>query len=102
MNDRFKKVNEKIRILEKKTIRERLLEYFELQYKYTRQRTITLPFNLKETTVYYDPDDPSNNCTRFGKRQDNGMNYIIGVLCVFGFFVLIMLVILLFGILTRR
>ena len=52
MNDRFKKLNEKIRILEKKTIRERLLEYFELQYKYTRQRTITLPFNLKDLADY--------------------------------------------------
>ena len=52
MNDRFKKLNEKIRILEKKTIRERLLEYFELQYKYTMQRTITLPFNLKDLADY--------------------------------------------------
>lgn len=52
MNDRFKRLNEKIRILEKKTIRERLLEYFELQYKYTMQRTITLPFNLKDLADY--------------------------------------------------
>ncbi len=52
MNERFKKLNEKIRILEKKTIRERLLEYFELQYKYTMQRTITLPFGLKDLADY--------------------------------------------------
>ncbi len=52
MNERFKKLNEKIRILEKKTIRERLLEYFELQYKYSMQRTITLPFNLKDLADY--------------------------------------------------
>ena len=55
----------------------------------------------EKTIVFYDPEDPSNSCTRFGKRQDNGMNYIIALLCVFGFFALIMLVILLFGMFTR-
>jgi len=48
LNERFKILNEKIRILEKKTIRERLLEFFEIQYKATSQRTITIPFNLKD------------------------------------------------------
>ena len=73
----------------------RTLGYYEFYVngvKYTGcDEIFGLPFNLKETTVYYDPDDPSNNCTKFGKRQDNGMNYIIGVLCVLGFFVFITL-----------
>ncbi len=84
----------------------RTLGYYEFYVngvKYTGcDEIFGLPFNLKKTIVFYDPDDPSNNCTKFGKRQDNGMNYIIGLLCVFGFFALIMLVVLLFCILTRR
>ena len=83
----------------------RTLGYYEFYVngvKYTGcDEIFGLPFNLKKTIVFYDPNDPNNNCTRFGKRQDNGMNYIIALLCIFGVFALIMLVILLFGMLTR-
>ena len=52
VNDNFKKMNEKVRILEKKTIRERLFEYFEIEYRKTFQKTIELPFNLKNLADY--------------------------------------------------
>ena len=84
----------------------RTLGYYEFYVngvKYTGcDEIFGLPFNNKKTIVFYDPDDPNNNCTRFGKRQDNGMNYIIALLCVFGVFAFIMLVVLLFCMLTRR
>ena len=78
-------------------------EFYVNGVKYTGcDEIFGLPFNLEKTIVFYDPDDPNNNCTRFGKRQDNGMNYIIALLCVFGFFALIMLIVLLFCMLTRK
>lgn len=52
INDNFKKMNEKIRILEKKTIRDKLLEFFEIEYKKTYLKTIELPFNLKDLADY--------------------------------------------------
>lgn len=52
INDNFRKMNEKVRILEKKTIRDRLLEYFEIEYKKTYMKTIELPFNLKDLADY--------------------------------------------------
>lgn len=42
------------------------------------------PFNTKTVTVLYDPQDPSNNCTRFGKRQSNGANYLIALGIILG------------------
>ena len=45
-------MNEKIRILEKKTIRDKLLEFFEIEYKKTYLKTIELPFNLKDLADY--------------------------------------------------
>ena len=52
INTKFKNVNERIEVLEKKTIRDRLLEYFELEYNKTYSRTINLPFNLKDLSNY--------------------------------------------------
>ena len=52
INLKFKETNEKLRILEKKTIRDRLLEYFEIEYKNNIYKTITLPFNLKDLADY--------------------------------------------------
>ena len=52
INDNFRKMNEKVRILEKKTIRDRLLAYFEIEYKKTYLKTIELPFNLKDLADY--------------------------------------------------
>ena len=44
--------NERINILEKKQIREKLLEFFEIQYKKAHTKTITLPFHLKDLADY--------------------------------------------------
>ena len=52
INSKFNNVNERLQVLEKKTIRDRLLEYFELQYSKTYTRTIYLPFNLKDLSNY--------------------------------------------------
>ena len=41
-----------VRILEKKTIRDKLLEYFEIEYRKTYIKTIELPFNLKDLADY--------------------------------------------------
>ncbi len=48
INTKFRIANERIKVLEQKTIRDRLLEYFEIQYKKTHSKTIELPFNLKD------------------------------------------------------
>ena len=52
INSKYKQTNERIRILEQKTIRDKLLEYFELEYKKTYQRSFNLPFNLKNLADY--------------------------------------------------
>ncbi len=52
INTKFKEKNERIRILEKKQIRDKLLEYFEMQHKKSRQRNIYLPFSLKDLADY--------------------------------------------------
>ena len=49
---KFKDTLERMRVLEKKQIRDKLLEYFDIQYKKTRSRTITLPFTLKNLADY--------------------------------------------------
>ena len=52
INSKFKETNNRMRILEQKTIRDRLLEYFDIEYKKVFQRTIILPFNLKDLADY--------------------------------------------------
>lgn len=52
INNKYKQTNERVRMLEQKTIRDKLLEYFEIEYKKTYQRTFTLPFNLKGLADY--------------------------------------------------
>lgn len=52
INTKFKEKNERVKVLEKKQIREKLLEYFEIEYTKTRLRTIYLPFTLKELSDY--------------------------------------------------
>ena len=51
-NTRYKDINERIRVLEKKSIRDKLLEYFDIEYKKSFMRTIELPFNLKDLADY--------------------------------------------------
>ena len=52
INNKFKNTNERIRILEKKQIREKLLEYFDIEYKKNRSRNIVMPFTLKDLADY--------------------------------------------------
>lgn len=52
INTKLKERNDRIRILEKKQIREKLLEYFEIEYKKNLSRIIYLPFTLKDLADY--------------------------------------------------
>lgn len=52
INTKFRERNERVRILEKKQIRDKLLEYFEIEYKKTLSRNIFLPFALKDLADY--------------------------------------------------
>ena len=52
INTKFKEKNDRVRILEKKQIRDKLLEYFDIEHKKTRQRHIYLPFSLKDLADY--------------------------------------------------
>ena len=51
-NTKFKEANERVKILEKKQIREKLLEYFEIEHKKSRQKNIYLPFTFKTLADY--------------------------------------------------
>ena len=44
INNKLRDKNERIKVLEKKQIRDKLLEYFELEHKKRRLRNIYLPF----------------------------------------------------------
>ena len=52
INTKFREKNERVKILEKKQIREKLLEYFEIEHKKTRQRNIYLPFSFRDLADY--------------------------------------------------
>ncbi len=52
INTKIREKNERISILEKKQIRDRLLEYFEIQYRKTSMPVIYLPFSLKDLADY--------------------------------------------------
>ena len=52
INTKSKELNERLRILEKKQIRDKLLEYFEIEYKKSHSRFIYIPFTLKDLADY--------------------------------------------------
>ena len=52
INTKFREKNERVKILEKKQIREKLLEYFEIEHKKTRQKNIYLPFSFRDLADY--------------------------------------------------
>lgn len=52
MNTKIKEKNERIRVLEKKQIREKLLEYFEIEYKKSPLNHLYLPMTLKSLADY--------------------------------------------------
>lgn len=51
-NTKFRDTIERVKILEKKQIRDKLLDYFEVQYKKTHSKFIYLPFSLKDFADY--------------------------------------------------
>ena len=52
INAKIREQNERIRILEKKQIRDKLLEYFELKHRKSRSKNIYLPFTFKTLADY--------------------------------------------------
>lgn len=52
INTKFREKNERIKILEKKQIREKLLEFFEIEHKKNRLKYIELPFTFRDLADY--------------------------------------------------
>ena len=52
INIKMREKNERIKILEKKQIREKLLEFFEIEHKKSRLNSIYLPFSFKDLADY--------------------------------------------------
>lgn len=52
VNNKLRDKNERIKVLEKKQIRDKLLEYFEMEHKKSRLRNIFLPFSFKDLADY--------------------------------------------------
>ena len=52
INIKFREKNERIKILEKKQIRDKLLEYFEMEHKKSRLKSIYIPFSFKDLADY--------------------------------------------------
>ena len=52
INTMYKETNERVKILEKKQIRDKLLEYFDIEYSKTRLNYFTLPFFFKDLADY--------------------------------------------------
>ena len=53
INTKLREKNDRIKILEKKTIRDRLLEFFEIEYRKTHSRNIYLPSSFKDLADYF-------------------------------------------------
>lgn len=51
-NNKFRESNKRIRILEKKQIRDKLLEYFDIEYSENPSKALYLPFSLKDLADY--------------------------------------------------
>lgn len=52
INDKFRETNERVKILEKKQIREKLLEFFEIEYKKNYSNSFFLPFTFRDLADY--------------------------------------------------
>lgn len=55
-NERLKRKNERIKILSRKTIRDKLLSYFQIEFSKTNSRNIYLPFNYNDLANYLSVD----------------------------------------------
>lgn len=52
MNTKFRETNERVKVLEKKQIHDKLLEFFEIEHKKTRSKNIYLNFAFKDLADY--------------------------------------------------
>ena len=52
INSKYKETNERVKILEKKQIRDKLLEYFDIENSKSRLNYFYLPFSFKELADY--------------------------------------------------
>lgn len=52
ISSKYRETNKRIQILEKKQIRDKLLEYFNLEYRKSRLNYFYLPFSFKELADY--------------------------------------------------
>lgn len=55
-NEKLKKKNERIRILSRKTIRDKLLSYFQIEFNNNNSRNIYLPFTYNDLANYLSVD----------------------------------------------
>ena len=53
VNEKLKDKNDRIRILTKKSIRDKLLEYFAIEYEKNHSRIIYLPSSFKDLADYF-------------------------------------------------
>ena len=86
------------RLTNPKTVKEKIKrKYFVNGVRYTGRDEIftSLGGVGKTIDVLYDPHDPSNSCTPWGKKADNGTEHIIPIFIVLGVIVVILLFILL-------
>lgn len=56
INIKLREINERVKILEKKQIREKLLKYFEIENKKSSSKYIHLPFTFKDLADYIGVD----------------------------------------------
>ena len=77
LSNKMQEKNERIEILTKKTIRDKLLEYFRIRSKKTGSRNIYLPFTYKELADFL-AVDRSAMSRELGNLKDEGLIETIG------------------------
>ncbi len=55
-NEKLKRKNERIRILSRKTIRDKLLAFFQIEFNKNKSKNIYLPFNYNDLASYLSVD----------------------------------------------
>ena len=63
-------LNRKIEIITKKTIRERLMSYFEIQSKTAKSRKFDIPFNRTDLAFFIGADRSSMTRELFKMQKD--------------------------------
>ena len=77
VNERVKEKNERIRILSKKTIRNKLLEYFNIEYGKNHSRNIYIPSTYNDLALYL-ATDRSALSRELSYMKDEGLIEIKG------------------------